>query len=128
MTTKQNPTVKVGDILIIRRSRFSEDGHFTEKVIRVTPTGLIKTANRTLGPDLRIRGLPQWSSILCQAELATPERLAEIQAQQLHREAKRHLMGFDWQKLPGPVALEVLQTLRRLLKESEAKDAQEKSE
>ena len=125
MTTKQNPVVKVGDKLIIRNFGMGA-GDSVEKVTKVTPSGLIKTANRTLGPDLRIRGLPRWSGVDHQAELATPERLVEITRKVVEDNCRFKLSRFDWHNASSKIITKMHSTLIELLKEEkEAKDAEE---
>lgn len=125
MTTKQNPTVKVGDKLIIRTTGMGQRDSI-ETVTKVTPSGLIKTATRTLGPDLRIRGLPRWSGTLCQAELATPEQVKEVQKAWAAGNSKARLSGRNWFKVSDDVALRIDKILQE--EDRKAKDAQEKSE
>ena len=122
MTTKQNPVVKVGDKLIICTTGMGA-GDFIETVTKVTPSGLIKTANRTLGPNLRIRGLPRWSSTIDQAELATPERVEEVQKVQAARNCKARLANRSWFKVSDDVALRIDKILQE--EDRKAKDAEE---
>ena len=125
MTTKQNPVVKVGDKLIIRTTGMGA-GDTIEKVTKVTPSGLIKTANRTLGPDLRIRGLPRWSGVDHQAQLATPELLREIELKRIIDRCRYDLSRFDWKQASDDIVTRMHTVLAELLrKEKRAKDAEE---
>lgn len=124
MTDKQNPVVKVGDKLIIQTTGMGA-GDFIETVTKVTPSGLIKTANRTLGPDLRIRGLPRWSSTMCQAELATPERIKEVQKAQKVRNCKAHLARRNWINVSDDAAIQIYNILQAEDSKVSVNDAQE---
>lgn len=126
MTTKQNPVVKVGDKLIFTYGGTREDSHTIEPVLKVTPTGLVKTKTYTMSPDLAIRGLGAWSRMHCRAELATPERLAEIEQAYKVRQCRADLRSCAWAKVSDNIVMKMHTVLTELLKEEkEAKDAED---
>lgn len=126
MDTKQNPVVKVGDKLIFTYGGTREDSYAVEPVLKVTPTGLVKTETYTMSPDLTIRGLGAWSRMHSLAELATPERLAEIEQEYKVRQCRVGLRSCDWAKVSANIVMKLHTVLGDMLKEEkEAKDAEE---
>lgn len=126
METKQNPVVKVGDKLIFTYGSTRKDSYTIEPVLKVTPTGILKTETYTMSPDLAIRGLGAWSRMRCQAELATPERLAEIEKKDTESRCRYQLKKIDWDRVSSNIVMKLHTALGDMLKEGkEAKDAEE---
>ena len=126
MDTKQNPVVKVGDKLIFTYGGTRKDSYTVEFVLKVTPTGLVKTETYTMSPDLAIRGLGAWSRMHSRAELATPERLAEIEKKDTESRCRYQLKKIDWDRVSSNIVMKLHTALGDMLKEEkEAKDAEE---
>lgn len=126
MTTKQNPTVKVGDELALATRGFYRTTYQVSKVTRITPSGRIVTDRGwVLNPDLTVRGS---TNRFCKAIPWTKELQEKDDKESREYHARIALDDVKWMKIPGEIAVKLWTEYDKLTKESEAKDAQEKSE
>lgn len=126
MTTKQNPTVKVGDELALATRGFYRTTYQVSKVTRITPSGRIVTDKGwMLNPDLTFRGS---TSRFCKAIPWTKELREKDDKECREYHARVALDDVKWMKVPGEIAVKLYAEYDKLTKESEAKNAQEKSE
>jgi hypothetical protein len=102
-TNKQEPSsteggqVKVGDKLILRHDRYSE----VLTVDGITKSGRIKAEGYEFNPDLTKRGGGRWN----QAEIATQEKLAEVETERRVAKARSGLRDIIWFRVPDSVVL-----------------------
>jgi hypothetical protein len=99
---KQEPSsteggqVKVGDKLILRHDRYTE----ILTVEAITKTGRVKAGGYVFNADLRKRGRGYG-----QAEVATQEKLEEIEAERKVAKARSGLRDIIWFRVPDSVVL-----------------------
>jgi hypothetical protein len=96
-SSKEGGQVKVGDKLILRHDRYAE----ILTVERITKSGRIKAEGYEFNADLTIRGGGRWK----QAEIATQEKLDQVEAERKVRRARNFLADIVWWKVPDSVAL-----------------------
>ena len=102
---KQDPSsteggqVKVGDKLILRGDRYSE----VITVDNVTKTGRVRAGGYEFNKDLSSRGRGRYR----QAEIATPEKLEEVEAERKIRKARNFFYDVVWWKVPDSVVLAI---------------------
>jgi hypothetical protein len=89
--------VKVGDKLILRHDRYTE----ILTVERITKSGRIKAGGYEFNADLTMRGGGRWK----QAEIATQEKLDQVEAERKIRRARNGLSDIVWWRVPDSVVL-----------------------
>jgi hypothetical protein len=100
---KQEPSgteggeMKAGDKLILRGDRYSE----VITVDNITKTGRIRAGGYEFNKDLSSRGRGRYR----QAEIATPEKLEEVEAERKIRKARNFFYDIVWWKVPDSVVL-----------------------
>lgn len=121
MTTRETPTVKVGDKLAIVRHGWHRTQYDVYTVTKITKTGrLVTDRGETLNPDLTVRGGNRWvKAIPWTKELEEEDRKAAIAAR-----AKCSLDDVRWLYVSDNIAVKVLEMYQKL-KAEESKDAEE---
>ena len=89
--------MKVGDKLILRHDRYTE----ILTVDRITKSGRINAERYVFNPDLTRRGCNRWT----QAEIATQEKLDQVEAERRVAKARNSLRDIVWFEVPDSVVL-----------------------
>lgn len=123
MTTKQNPTVKVGDELAIASHSYYRTMYQVSKVTHLTPSGRIVTDKGwVLNPDLTVRGR---SNRFCKAIPWTKELQEQDDKERREHQARIALDTVKWMKIPGEIAVKIWTEYEKLMEKEEQAHAQE---
>ena len=96
-SSKEGGQVKVGDKLILRHDRYTE----ILTVERITKSGRIKAEGYEFNADLTKRGSGRWN----QAEIATQEKIDQVEAERRVAKARNGLRNAIWFRVPDSVVL-----------------------